>query len=105
MLYLAGAFAGSCFLPRLADIYGRKPIYISGLVLYLIVVFFTLILTNKYLLLVLMVLGGISESAKYYVGYVYAIEILPKRFSSFGGLTIFTCFSTAKLIICFYFMF
>ena len=77
MLYLAGCFIGSIFLPRLSDIYGRKPIFIFGLILYIIVVFFLLILTNKYLLLMLMVFGGISESAKYYVGYVYAIEILP----------------------------
>ena len=105
MLYLAGAFTGSCFLPRLADVYGRKPIFLCGLVMYIGVVLGTLLSTNKYVLLGLMVVGGVSESAKYYVGYVYAIEIFPKRFASFGGLAIFTCFSTAKVCICLYFMF
>lgn len=103
MLYFVGCFVGSIFLPRLADVYGRKPIFIVGLILYAITVVGALVSTNRYVLLGLMVLGGISESGRYYVGYIYAIEILPKRLASNGGLVIFTCFSTAKICICFHF--
>ena len=102
--FFVGCFFGSLFLSRLADIYGRKPLFILGLLLYLIVVIGVLISTNYYVLLVFMGLGGVSEVARYYVAYVYAIEILPRRFSNSGGQIIFMSFSATKIFICIYFM-
>jgi len=64
-----------------------------------------LLSTSKRVLFVLMVTGGVSEVARYYVAYVYAVEILPKRMASVGGLVIFILFGVTKVLICFYFMF
>jgi MFS family permease len=33
--FMMGTFIGSFFLPRLADIYGRRPIFIAGLIMYI----------------------------------------------------------------------
>ena len=51
-----------------------------------------------------LVLGGISETGRYYVAYVYATEIVPKRLQSLTGLCIFMTFAACKVIICLYFM-
>ena len=53
--------------------------FLLGLVLYLISVTGLIFATNKWLMYALLVLGGISETGRYYVAYVYAIEIIPKR--------------------------
>jgi MFS family permease len=76
--FLAGAFAGSFVLPRLADVFGRKPMFLVGLILYIATVLGLLLSTSKAMLYSLLVLGGISETGRYYVAYVYAVEIFPK---------------------------
>lgn len=103
--FLMGTFTGSMFLPQLADLVGRKPIYILGLVVHLISCGGIIISTNRYVLLVLMFFSGISEVGKFFVAYVYAVEILPKTFSNIGGLICFIGMVSAKLLICAYFVF
>jgi putative MFS transporter len=76
-MFFAGAFIGSLVLPRLADIFGRRPIYMFGLALYALTALcypFSMSLTFNYCLIFL---GGISESARYYVGFVYLQELMP----------------------------
>ena len=74
-----GTFIGSFIFPRLSDVYGRKPLFRFGLYLYAAVVIGLYFSTNRYMMYALLVLGGISETCRYYVAYVYAIEIMPKR--------------------------
>jgi len=64
----------------LADIYGRKPLFMIGLVLYLIVVISTYFCRNLNLLYFIITLGGISETGRYYVAYVYIVEMMPKKY-------------------------
>jgi MFS family permease len=78
--FFLGTFVGSFILPRLADIYGRKPMFLIGLVLYVITVQGLMHSTNKNMMYLLLFLGGISETGRYYVAYVYAVEIAPKRY-------------------------
>ena len=103
--FFIGAFLGSFVLPRLADIVGRKPMFQLGLVFYIFTVIGLIVSTKRILLYLLMVLGGISETGRYYVAYVYAVEILPKRLQNTGGLAIFLTFSVTKVTICTYFVF
>jgi MFS family permease len=63
----------------MADIYGRRPIFIVGLVLYIVTVIGLMASTNKNVMYAMLFLGGISETGRYYVAYVYAVEIMPKR--------------------------
>lgn len=76
---MAGTFIGSFILPRAADVVGRKPVFIVGLILYIGTVLGLIYSKTLSILYLLMVLGGISETGRYYVAYVYAVEILPKK--------------------------
>lgn len=102
--FFIGAFFGSFVLPRQADVVGRKPMFILGLVLYIITLVGLLVSSQQYMLYLLMVLGGVSETGRYYVAYVYAVEILPKRLQDLGGLCIFLLFSCFKVMVCLYLM-
>jgi MFS family permease len=70
---------GSFILPRLADIYGRKAMFILGLVLHLVTVAGLLSSKNVSVLCGLLMLGGVSETGRYYVAYVYAVEYMSKK--------------------------
>jgi hypothetical protein len=50
-----------------------------------------------------LVLGGISKTGTNDVGYIYAIEIMPKRYRNFSGLLIFVIFALIKVNVCLYF--
>lgn len=101
--FFFGTFSGSFVLPQLSDIYGRKPLFLVGVVLYIISVLGMYFSTNLYVLYALLVLGGIAETGRYYVAYVYAIEIMPKRVQNMAGLYIFMVFSISKVFVCLYF--
>lgn len=77
--------------------------FMLGLVLYIITVIGLLSSSSRALMYAFLVLGGISETGRYYVAYVYAIEIMPKRLQNRGGLAIFLIFATCKVAICLYF--
>ena len=77
--FFIGCFTGSFILPRIADIKGRKPMFFLGLILYIICVIGLLFSKNKIMMYFFLIIGGISETGRYYVAYVYAIEIMPKR--------------------------
>lgn len=102
--FLIGAFIGSFILPRLADVVGRKPMSMLGCCLYILCCVGLIFSSNIWLLYFWIIVGGISETGRYYVNYVYAIEILPKRAQHLGGLIIFLIFGTFKICICVYFM-
>jgi MFS family permease len=96
-MFFAGAFLGSLFLPRLADIYGRRPIYLFGLCLYACTAITYPFSKSLKLNFVLIFLGGISESARYYVGFVYLQELVPKHIQTYSGLLIFIVHAIAKI--------
>ena len=66
-----------------------------GLVLYIIVVISTYFCRDLGLLYAIITLGGISETGRYYVAYVYIIEMMPKRHQENTGLMIFMVFGFA----------
>ena len=69
-MFFMGSFTGSFFIPRLADVYGRKPLYYFGLGLYAITSIFYPFSNSLKLNYALILLGGISEAGRYYVGFV-----------------------------------
>jgi len=70
---------GSFILPPLSDVYGRKPMFITGLSLYLIALFGLFYSKKIELLIFWLILGGFSETGKFYVAYVYAIELFSNK--------------------------
>ena len=101
--FFIGAFVGSFILPRLADIVGRKPMFILGIILYVLSNIGTLLSRSLPMLYATIILGGVSETGRYYVAYVYAIEIMPERLQHISGLAIFFFMASIKIIVCLYF--
>ena len=104
-MFFVGTFSGSFILPRAADIYGRKPLFLIGLSLYICVVIALYFVKSLYMLYFLLFLGGISETGRYYVAYVYAIEFMPQRVQDSTGLYIFLVFGIAMTYIALQFWF
>ena len=104
-LFFVGTFLGSFVLPRAADIYGRKPLFLIGLSLYIFVVICLYFVGSLAWLYVLLFLGGVSETGRYYVAYVYAIEMMPKRVQDATGIYIFLVFAFAMTYIALQFWF
>ena len=77
--FFIGTFSGSFVLPRASDVYGRKPLFLIGLVIYFFVVTAGYFVTNLYMLYFIIFMGGISETGRYYVAYVYAMEMMPEK--------------------------
>lgn len=87
--FFVGCFVGSFILPRIADIKGRKPMFLTGMAIYIGVVIATLFCTNVYFMMIILAMGGISETGRYYVAYVYCIEMMPQNYQSKTGMLIF----------------
>ena len=89
---MAGCFFGSFILPRAADVIGRRPMFLTGLIIFMAVVTTSLFCKNLYLAYFLLFMGGISETGRYYVAYVYLVEFMPIRLQNSAGLYIFMVF-------------
>lgn len=87
--FLTGTFVGSFIFPRLGDVKGRKPIFLVGLVLYIATIVAALFTTNMYFAYAILFVSGVSDTAKFFVGYVYAVELMPKYFQDYTGMLIF----------------
>ena len=103
--FFAGTFIGSFFLPRAGDIVGRKPIHLLGLAIFISVVVASLFDKSLILCYFLLFMGGISETGRYYVAYVYCVEFFPKNMQSKMGLAIFSCFGSSMVLIALRFWF
>jgi len=104
-MFFLGAFAGSFILPRAADVVGRRPIFLVGVSIYICVVIALYFCNNLNLLYFLLFAGGISETGRYYVAYVYVVEMMPKDIQDQAGLYIFLVFGVAMTYIALQFWF
>lgn len=98
-MFFVGTFFGSFILPRAADIYGRKPLFLIGLALYIFDVIMLYFASSLWQLYLLMFLGGVSETGRYYVAYVYCVEMMPKSVQDKTGLFIFLVFGCVMTYI------
>jgi MFS family permease len=103
--FIAGCFIGSFILPRCADIFGRKPLFLIGLTIFILVVTASLFTKSLGFAYFLLFMGGISETGRYYVAYVYLIEFVPAKYQNNAGLYIFMIFGLAMTYIAMQFWF
>ena len=73
--YLVGMVLGSVTVTRIADLIGRKPVFMTGLVIGNILQAFLIFNTNYNVACIIIFLIGFSLAAKYYVGYTYLVEM------------------------------
>jgi SP family galactose:H+ symporter-like MFS transporter len=103
--FIGGCWVGSFILPRAADIIGRKPMFLTGLVIFVAVVVSSLFTTSINVAYFLLFMGGISETGRYYVAYVYLIEFVPAKYQNDAGLYIFMVFGFVMTYIALQFWF
>lgn len=73
--FLFGIVVGCLTITRMGDVWGRKPIYLSGLLMHIIVtcvIVFSANVTVGYIMLGGM---GYSLTMRYYIGYTYNVEM------------------------------
>ena len=81
----AGWMAGSLFMPRLGDLYGRKwPFYLSLLVAS--VTYFSVLLTTDIKVQILnFFIMGVTQAGRYSMAHVYLQELMPVTWRTFAG--------------------
>jgi len=102
-VFLAGIVIGCATLTRLGDIYGRKPIYMMGIIMHLIFMAGILFVTKQYITYLLIFWFGLSISTRYYVGYTYNVEMQPKSHYVLVSTTQFVFESITYTFVCIYF--
>ena len=99
-------FAVSCLiLPKFADMYGRRPFFIGGLIAQLIIWVCALMTTNLYIFYVLSFLFGCTITARYTLGFVCYIETIPRAYQKSMTLMINMTETVSILVATLYFAF
>jgi len=81
-MFLVGIVLGCATIARLGDIYGRKPIYTLGLYMHLVFSVIICFISGENSIILLyggLIFFGMSLTARFYVGYIYNLEMQPKE--------------------------
>jgi MFS family permease len=73
-VFLIGIVIGCSTVTKLGDYYGRRPVYLFGLVLNFVLIGILIIAKNVIIAYFCLFLLGISITARYYVGYTFNLE-------------------------------
>lgn len=105
MLFAGWAF-GATFLPRMADMYGRKRVYLCSMIGHFTFFSAIIISRNRIATTTLMFLLGMSSVGRATVGYLYMMELSPLKQQTIIGtlLQIFNTLVTIMACVYFYFI-
>ena len=105
--FLVGIVFGCLTIARLGDIYGRKPIFKLGLYMHLAFSVSICFLQTQNLVIIylLLLLLGMSVTARYYVGYSFNVEMQPKTKQPLVSTIQFLSESIVYIFLCCYFMY
>ena len=82
-------FLGWCitllWLPRLADVYGRKKLFLLGMTLDLALYTVLIFASNLDLMIAVIFCFGLCTSIRTNIGYIYMMELIPKRNQTVAG--------------------
>ena len=84
---------------------GRKPIYMGGLILHILITVVLIVSKNVILDYFALFILGYSVTMRLYIGYAYNVEMQPKSHKIFASTVQFLFESFAYLCICIYFMY
>lgn len=101
--FLCGIVVGCMTLTRMGDVVGRKPIYMLGVVMHIVVMVGLIMSYNAYFDFLLVFTFGMSVTARYYVGYAYNLEMQPKSHYVLVSTSMFLIESVVYITICLYF--
>jgi MFS family permease len=83
--WFIGWVASLFVVPRIADNFGRKYVYMLGMVMTVLCYTGVLLATNVNWLIVLQLLGGFATGIRMSMGYVYMMEFLPQSHHTIVG--------------------
>ena len=78
-LFFTAVVISSLIFPRLADIYGRKYVFLFGLILHAVACFIFMFSKSIEFTYAISFIVGASTPPRAYVGYVYFMEFMPKK--------------------------
>lgn len=102
-LFLLGIVTGCCFVTRMGDVIGRKPVYQAGVLSQSLLMICILANTSLYMMYLLCYLLGVVITARYYVGYTYLQELMPKDKQILSATVFFTVESIFFFVVIGYF--
>lgn len=76
---MIGIVIGCSSVTKMGDYYGRRPVYLMGLILNFVLVGMLILLRNVIVVYFCLFMLGISIAARYYVGYTFNLEFQPKK--------------------------
>ena len=80
-LFFIGVVTSSLIFPPIADEIGRKPIALTGITIQAVASLCMLFSTSLYFSYALVFFMGIAMAPRFFVGYVYAMEFLPQKYT------------------------
>ena len=101
--FLLGIVIGCLTLTRLGDVYGRKPIYVLGIVMHICFMGVVLVTTSLAVAYACVFLFGTSLTARYYVGYTYNLETQPKSHQVLVSTTMFASEAAVYITVSLFF--
>ncbi len=104
-IFLLGICVGCLFITKLADIHGRKPIYLLGLILNFVLITILIFVNSVIPIFVCLFFLGISITCRYYVGYSYSLEFQPASSQIIVSIALFVSEAIVYLLDIVYFAF
>ena len=78
-MFFIGMAATVLWVPRLGDIYGRRKMFIIGIVIDAICYTGMMLTQNYYVMLAILFIFGLAASSRMSIGVVYMFELMPSR--------------------------
>ena len=101
--FFAGWALSAIFIPRMADIYGRKKIFLFSMALQLCTFLALYFSRDLNLTTVLMFIFGIAAVGRCSIGFLYLMELLPTSRQVFVGTILHVNNASVGVIGCLYF--
>jgi MFS family permease len=101
--YYAGFSIGSIFLVRFADIYGRRPVYITGLAIHSFSYIVMMFSPYLYLNYAMLFLCGLAATMRASVGYMYGLEFIVSQNQYIVGSLMHLMDGVTTILISLYF--
>ena len=103
--YFIGFMVGALFIPRSADLFGRRWVVVLGVAVHLIATLLFLFAVNIEMVYVCQVLLGLQSPSTMQVSFVLITEIVGQKYRPFYSTLILSINATLNLIIPGYYYF
>jgi MFS family permease len=104
-MFFAGWTTSAFVLPRTADIYGRRKVYLLAMTAHLLIYIGELFSRNIKLTTALQFFFGTMSVGRATIGYLLTLELVPEDSQATVGTMLQFCSSSVTVLACIYFYF